>query len=419
MKNLITKLLGLILTGFISIAGFAQNELFYEDFSDNGIDNWTVMDEFGANWLASNSNEAGGEPPEALLGLIPTFDGISRLVSPVINTSGYTELELSFLQALEGMGSNSEFDIRIETTSDGGQTFNLIEEWHHVGYERYQGDELLEINNSDVGSENFQIAYTFEGLNIDTWLVVFDNVSLLGIPEIPTLCEPLYVDGCEGGKNINDFVLEEIENLGSACEDSKEKGWSQYLELGPANLELGNTYTIQISSEDPYQQLSVWIDFNDDLILTEDERVVTNFSMENGGETYEVEFTIPDDTATLGLHYLRARTNWYFDCLDPCEEFDAGEAEDYYVNIDYATGISIQEEYEASIYPNPANDIVTIKAGSSIDQVLLYNQIGQLVKQVEVKNNTVIINVSDMESGLCFIQIQSATQTTTRKLVIE
>lgn len=179
MRDLYTKLFVLIFVGLFSLAGFAQNKdvLFYEDFSENGIDNWTEMG-VGATWIAAETNDAGGEVPEALLSWNPTVDGVTRLVSPLINTSGYTSLELSFLQAFAGMGSTSEFDVRIETTSDGGQTFNLVAEWHWIGYDTYQGDELLGITNADVGSENFQIAYTFEGLNIDTWLLVFDNVSL-------------------------------------------------------------------------------------------------------------------------------------------------------------------------------------------------------------------------------------------------
>lgn len=82
-------------------------------------------------------------------------------------------------------------------------------------------------------------------------------------------------------------------------------------------------------------------------------------------------------------------------------------------------GVDQIADAELLVYPNPATDEVTIKSGSPIEQVLLYNQIGQLTNQFDVMDNAVNINISDQEPGLYFIQIQSSKQTTTRKLVIE
>lgn len=74
---------------------------------------------------------------------------------------------------------------------------------------------------------------------------------------------------------------------------------------------------------------------------------------------------------------------------------------------------------EISVYPNPANERVTIKSGSSIQQLEIYNQIGQLEKQIITSSNLVNLNVSEFDSGIYFIKVFSHENVITKKLVIE
>ncbi len=148
----------------------------------------------------------------------------------------------------------------------------------------------------------------------------------------PGLCVPIYTTGCSLGDGFTDFELEEISNMGSGCEDLNGVGWSQYLGLGPATLQQGATHTITMATGYDNNYVDVWIDFNDDLVLTADELVLDNFLMGTAGTFYTADITIPADAA-LGQHYLRARTNWNSEVLDPCDELAYGEAEDYYINV--------------------------------------------------------------------------------------
>jgi len=148
-----------------------------------------------------------------------------------------------------------------------------------------------------------------------------------------TLCVPEYSSGCGFGDGFTDFAVAEIQNNNSACADNMGyPGWSQYLELGPAMLLGGNTYDFEMQTGYDDQFVSVWIDFNDDLLLTADEMIMTDFNMESSGTMYTVPVTIPANTAE-GLHIMRARTNWQSSCDDPCNEYGYGEAEDYMVFI--------------------------------------------------------------------------------------
>ena len=74
---------------------------------------------------------------------------------------------------------------------------------------------------------------------------------------------------------------------------------------------------------------------------------------------------------------------------------------------------------EFSIYPNPANDILTItcKNEATIKEVVIYNQMGQKVFEGELLNNT--INVSKLQCGIYIIEFVSKELRNRQKLVIK
>ena len=160
----------------------------------------------------------------------------------------------------------------------------------------------------------------------------FDNVIITEGGANPELCVPEYTTGCTLGDGFTDFALEEISNMGSGCADLNGTGWSQYLNLGPATLEQGGIHTLTVSSGYTGNFASIWIDFNDDYVLTEDEKVLDNYWIELANQLYTVDLEIPADAA-LGAHIMRARTNFANFCDDPCLEYAYGEAEDYMVNV--------------------------------------------------------------------------------------
>jgi hypothetical protein len=157
-----------------------------------------------------------------------------------------------------------------------------------------------------------------------------------------TLCVPEYSSGCGFGDGFTDFAVAEIENYNSGCSDNTTfPGWSQYLELGPAILLGGQTYDFMMQTGYADQFVTIWIDFNDDLELTPDEKIMNDFSMENSGQMYTMQATIPAD-AFPGFHIMRARTNWQGSCSDPCAEYGYGEAEDYMVIVGEAAFGSLE-----------------------------------------------------------------------------
>ncbi|MCK4676995.1 MAG: T9SS type A sorting domain-containing protein, partial [Bacteroidales bacterium] len=80
---------------------------------------------------------------------------------------------------------------------------------------------------------------------------------------------------------------------------------------------------------------------------------------------------------------------------------------------------SLSPEDEISIFPNPANRQLTIssKDGATIEEVIIYNQIGQIVHQEKPVND--IIDISQLHTGMYLIEVVSGQRKIREKLMIE
>lgn len=89
-----------------------------------------------------------------------------------------------------------------------------------------------------------------------------------------------------------------------------------------------------------------------------------------------------------------------------------------YVRVYQNTGLSVDDVFASrfGVYPNPASDYVNIKSDQNIESVELYNSIGQLV--LEKKQNTKLLNVEDLMSGVYILKIYSGRLSTIKRLII-
>lgn len=71
------------------------------------------------------------------------------------------------------------------------------------------------------------------------------------------------------------------------------------------------------------------------------------------------------------------------------------------------------------IYPNPANDKVTIQAPSRITLISLYDHSGRQVYLTNVNNTVVTLQVSTFPAGLYFLRVTTLSGTINKKLVIQ
>jgi hypothetical protein len=134
---------------------------------------WTV-DAQPAHWSVQQTNYAGGTLPELRFDWSTQFTGISRLISPNVNTSGITAINLEFLHYL--WHYTTPYMVGVATRSNGGTWHDV---WTLSPTENVAPEvKVFGISNSDVGSSSFQICFYFSGnsYNINDWYI--DNIKL-------------------------------------------------------------------------------------------------------------------------------------------------------------------------------------------------------------------------------------------------
>ena len=154
--------------------------LFSEDFSGSEFPpaGWSIQGLGSENWSSSSTNNAGGTAPEAQFNWSPTINGVSRLVTPEIATSGYTLLVLTFKFYLDDYGGAGDYTLYVESTSDGGTTWNELWSLEDPGANVGPEQVFLVVDNDDVGSDNFQLAFRFDGnsYELNNWYI--DDIVL-------------------------------------------------------------------------------------------------------------------------------------------------------------------------------------------------------------------------------------------------
>jgi len=146
---------------------------------------------------------------------------------------------------------------------------------------------------------------------------------------VPAYCTTnLYTVGCSYGDFIDDFTLENIQNLNSGCSNGN---YGDFTDLSTEVL-AGNSYTMQVSAGYNGHSLNIWIDLNDDFYFDEPENILSNYYLADMGVTYSPQITIPAD-ANDGSHRMRVRSSYGAPGNSPCETYTYGEVEDYTVII--------------------------------------------------------------------------------------
>jgi hypothetical protein len=84
-------------------------------------------------------------------------------------------------------------------------------------------------------------------------------------------------------------------------------------------------------------------------------------------------------------------------------------------------GVNEKEELTAfSVYPNPANEIVTISAKQNVTAYTVFDITGKVVAtRRNIATPTVRIDVDQMNAGVYLIAVETASGKTTQRLVIE
>jgi len=91
---------------------------------------------------------------------------------------------------------------------------------------------------------------------------------------------------------------------------------------------------------------------------------------------------------------------------------------------DYTVGLEESKVQNStfSIYPNPANNSITINYTGDLSQktnIAIYNYLGQEIMQSNLQSKTSTINVSDITNGIYFVRVRTNKTQQVERLVIQ
>lgn len=86
------------------------------------------------------------------------------------------------------------------------------------------------------------------------------------------------------------------------------------------------------------------------------------------------------------------------------------------------TGVGLADAIEninVTVYPNPATDYVSVSSLNLINEVTLFNSLGQSVYTNTVKANGFNVPVANLERGVYFLQVKTQNGVASKRVVIE
>ncbi len=86
----------------------------------------------------------------------------------------------------------------------------------------------------------------------------------------------------------------------------------------------------------------------------------------------------------------------------------------------HITGINqvVDITNQIKVYPNPASNNLHILSSGDIIRIEIKNIVGECVKQFSVQNSDINIDVSDLENGVYFFQLNGNSGNATKKIII-
>ncbi|MBN1112440.1 MAG: fibronectin type III domain-containing protein [Bacteroidales bacterium] len=240
------------------------------------------------------------------------------------------------------------------------------------------------------------------------------------------------LDYCaSNGKNSSyEWIdLVQLAEINNATGD--DSGYKDYT-AQTATIAIGSTERVTVScgfKSSTYTEFwNVWIDYNQDGVFADSEKVMTG-SSSSSANLYN-DFNVPTDAA-LGNTRMRVSMKYNADGTS-CESFSYGEVEDYTVNIVATKNTGAGNNYSndaialgfeapskiASVYPNPTNGLVSITLNGDVTApIRVYSQVGQLVKTIMPNNRTINIDLTEYSNGVYTIKIPTEKGSEAYKVV--
>ena len=241
-------------------------------------------------------------------------------------------------------------------------------------------------------------------------------------------CTPSVSGACD--EYIQNVSLNTINNT-TACTAG---GYISYASTS-TSLAKGSQYTATITPAvgatigQAYtdDEIAVWIDYNNDFTFSATERV--GYVIVAAGWSNQFTFTVPASAIT-GAVKMRVRISYNGPVanggapIDPCAVATYGEVEDYTINITAGGGVGLEESTldNVMVYPNPANEIVTVDLSSvqeKLTDIQLVDITGRVLRSERILENVNVYNMSlaGLAQGTYTVVCKGNNVTSTTRLI--
>ncbi|QNJ98585.1 T9SS type A sorting domain-containing protein [Constantimarinum furrinae] len=89
----------------------------------------------------------------------------------------------------------------------------------------------------------------------------------------------------------------------------------------------------------------------------------------------------------------------------------------YMTAYDPTLGISENGILDLAVYPNPASNQVKITSSVSMNEIIIYNTLGQELIRKSIDGTEIILDISELSSGIYLLSVFSGDASSTRRLV--
>lgn len=262
-----------------------------------------------------------------------------------------------------------------------------------------------------------------------------ENIEGYCLPEVTTNDPDNPQSGCnlDGIKMfiLNTISADDGENGCNTEPADGPKGYADRTDLSTelSNLEGSNVYNLQVQTNFIPETLTVWIDFNDDLIFDDSERLISAQNFEVVNDLTDFELIIPVG-ANTGPHVLRARAidPTGGDPLDPCTDYTFGETQDYTVDIQSVLSVG-DEDFSAATFTVSTLDNNQFELNFNTTEytdklpVYVYSALGQILAFYALENNgsgyNKTIDMSYVSSGIYFIKIGVNDDSRVHRIIVK
>ena len=306
----------------------------------------------------------------------PNDVGVSAIISPVSDQLLTTMETLTVTVSNFGSMDQTSFDVSCEF--DGNPAFTETITTNVAALQ--STDFVFTTNTVDmeaVGPHSFKIYTSLAGDS--------DNTNDTLETDIETL-DPIY---CAGEANCNEFgdailqvVLNDLNNT-SGC---GANGYSNFTNI-TATIDLGEIYAFGVMEEFDDHFASMWIDFDQNFMFTEDERIVDALSLSTANNLVSEDIVL-DGSYPLGTFIMRVKSEWSGNgapiSTDPCADIEYGETEDYTVVVEdiIDNTIEIKDSFNLNTYLNESGNLIVAVNGNVGDySVKVLDATGRLLKK--------------------------------------